>query len=104
MKSLLIAIVCMCLLIFPEEAQANADWIELHGPEKPPPDDGYTFKTANGGNALGKIGLVAMGAGIITSVLFISAEEDTEKKSKLGISSASLLGGGFVLLLIERAT
>ena len=42
----------------------GVDWVEMHGPEKPPPDDGYTFKGAKGGNGLGKLGLAAMGAGI----------------------------------------
>ena len=104
MKYAMIAIVFACMLMFSSEAEATADWIELHGPEKPPPDDGYTFKTAKGGNALGKLGLAAMGAGLVTSVLFLTAEDDTERKSDLGLYSASLLGGGFVLLLVERAT
>ena len=104
MKCAMIVIVCAYTLMFSAEAEATPDWIELHGPEKPPPDDGYTFKTAKGGNALGKLGLAAMGAGLVTSVLFLTAEDGTERKSDLGLYSASLFGGGFVLLFIERAT
>lgn len=80
------------------------DWIEMHGPEKPPPDDGYTFKGAKGGNALGKLGLAAMGAGVVTTVLFLSADKDSERRDTMGRTTVGLLGGGFALLLIERAT
>ena len=84
------------------EASAS-DWFELHGPEKPPPDDGYEFKGASGGNALGKLGLLSMGVGLVTSVLYLAAEPDSEKKENMGRNSSILLGGGFGLLVIERA-
>lgn len=82
----------------------GVDWIEMHGPEKPPPDDGYTFKGAKGGNGLGKLGLAAMGAGVVTSVLFLTADKDSERRDTMGRTTVGLLGGGFALLLIERAT
>ena len=91
-------------MVFSSNAEASAsEWFELHGPEKPPPDDGYEFKGANGGNALGKIGLLSMGVGLVTSVLYLAAEPDSEKKDKMGRNSAILLGGGLGLLVIERA-
>lgn len=94
----------LCLfMVSTAEASNSGDWFELHGPEKPPPDDGYEFKGANGGNALGKIGLLSMGAGLVTSVLYLTADPDSEKKAAMGKNSAILLGGGFALLVIERA-
>lgn len=71
----------------------EVDWIEMHGPEKPPPDDGYTFKGAKGGNGLGKLGLAAMGAGVVTSVLFLTADTDSERRDTMGRTTVGLLGG-----------
>ena len=91
-------------MIFSSKASASAsEWFELHGPEKPPPDDGYEFKGANGGNGLGKLGLLSMGVGLVTSVLYLTAEPDSEKKANMGRNSAILLGGGLGMLVIERA-
>ncbi len=104
MNKALLAIICFLLYSTSLDVQAGSVSIELHGPEKPPPDDGYTFTGAKGGNGLGKIGLASMGVGVVTSLLFITAEEDSDRKQKLGMSSVSLIGGGFVLLLVERAT
>ena len=107
MLSRFIVIIVMGLgliVLFSTKAEASAsDWFELHGPEKPPPDDGYEFKGANGGNALGKLGLLSMGIGLVTSVLYLTAEPNSEKKENMGRNSAILLGGGFGLLVIERA-
>ena len=80
------------------------DWYESHGPEKPPPDDGYEFKGANGGNALGKLGLLAMGSGLVTSVMYLKAEDNSDRKRNLGYSTGGLFFGGVLCLVIERAT
>lgn len=98
----------MALVLTATTAEASAitkadGWFELHGPEKPPPDDGYEFKGANGGNGLGKLGLASMGAGLVTSVLYLAAEEDSEREATMGRNSLILLGGGFALLVVERA-
>ena len=91
-------------MVFSSNASASAsEWFELHGPEKPPPDDGYEFKGASGGNGLGKLGLLSMGVGLVTSVLYLTAEPGSEKKDNMGRNSAILLGGGLGLLVIERA-
>lgn len=91
-------------LVFSSNAEASAsEWFELHGPEKPPPDDGYEFKGASGGNGLGKLGLLSMGVGCVTSVLYLAAEPDSEKKANMGRNSAILLGAGLGMLVIERA-
>ena len=63
-------------VVYSPSAEASVDWIELHGPEKPPPDDGYEFKGASGGNGLGKLGLAAMGVGVVTALLFVTADAD----------------------------
>ena len=92
------------MMLSMSNANASAsEWFELHGPEKPPPDDGYEFKEASGGNALGKIGLLSIGVGLVTSVLYLTAEAESEKKANMGRNSAILLGGGFGLLVLERA-
>ena len=89
-------------VVYSPTAEASVDWIELHGPEKPPPDDGYEFKGANGGNGLGKLGLAAMGAGVVTALLFVTADADSERKDNMGKATVGLMGGGLGLLVIER--
>ena len=79
-----------------------SDWRERHGPEKPPPDDGYSFKGTKGGNAKGKLGLVAFGAGVVTGVLYLKADDGSDKQAKMGKSTIGLLGGGLTLLIWER--
>ena len=100
----LFSILCVGLSNSAEASTAPTpiDWIETHGPEKPPPDDGYEFKGANGGNGLGKLGLACFGAGVVTSVLFVTAEDGTERKENMGRNTVGLLGGGLALLVIER--
>ena len=104
-KYVAMIVMSLGLMVFStSNAEASAsEWFELHGPEKPPPDDGYEFKGASGGNALGKLGLLSMGVGLVTSVLYLTAEPGSEKRDNMGRNSAVLLGGGFGLLVIERA-
>ena len=103
----IIVIVAVLSMLYTPSAEASTSdpdaWFELHGPEKPPPDDGYEFKGANGGNALGKLGLASMGAGLVTSVLYVAAENDSEREATMGRNSLILLGGGLGLLVIERS-
>ena len=77
---------------------------EGHGPEKPPPDDGYEFKGAKGGNALGKLGLVCAGAGTVTTVMMLRADKNSDKRQSLAYTSGGLWLGGIVLLVIERSS
>lgn len=81
----------------------SIDWIESHGPEKPPPDDGYEFKGAKGGNALGKIGLLSFAGGMVTTVIYLRTDDETKKKN-MGYTSLGLMGTGVVLLWIERSS
>ena len=92
------------MLVVKSPMDAYVDWYESHGPEKPPPDDGYEFKGAKGGNALGKLGLLSMGAGLVTSVMYLKADSNSDRKSTLGYTTAGLFGGGLLMLVIERAT
>lgn len=77
---------------------------QAHGPEKPPPDDGYDFKGAKGGNALGKLGLVMFGAGTVTGVMTLRADKGSEKRQNLLYTSSGLWAGGLIFLIIERST
>lgn len=77
---------------------------QSHGPEKPPPDDGYDFKGAKGGNALGKLGLLMVGAGTVTGVMTLRADKGSEKRQSLLYTTAGLWVGGLSLLIIERAS
>ena len=73
-----------------------------HGPEKPPPDDGYDFKDGSSSNFLGKLGLVmVLSSGASGGVALFS---DTDRRQTLGLVSGGLFLGGVTLLLIERAT
>ena len=75
---------------------------QSHGPEKPPPDDGYNFKDGNSSNFLGKLGLVmVISSGASGGVALFS---DTDRRQTLGFVSGGLLLGGITLLAIERAT
>ena len=75
-----------------------------HGPEKPPPDDGYDFKGADGGNALGKLGLLMSGVGTVTGIMTLRAEKDSERRQNLLYATAGLWGGGITFLIIERSS
>ena len=73
-----------------------------HGPEKPPPDDGYDFKDGNSSNFLGKLGLVmVLSSGATGGVALFS---DADRRQTMGLVSGGLFLGGVTLLLIERAT
>ena len=74
-----------------------------HGPEKPPPDDGYEFKGSGGGNGMGKIGLVMVVASAVTAVGVLRAESGSEERQTRQYATGGLLVGGVILLAIERA-
>lgn len=77
---------------------------QSHGPEKPPPDDGYDFKGAKGGNAFGKLGLLMIGAGTVTGVMTLRAEKESQKRQSLLYTTGGLWVGGLTFLIIERAS
>jgi hypothetical protein len=97
--------------LFPVESLEQMELFELsyigsqsHGPEKPPPDDGYEFKGAKGGNAFGKLGLLSVGVGTVTGIMALRADKDSERRQTLAYSTAGLWAGGLLFLIIERAS
>ena len=83
-----------------ENGVSTARLLEPHGPEKPPPDDGYTFKGADGGNWLGKIGLACSLTGIALGGYALS--QPPAERSKVAGSGAGLFAGGVLMLWLER--
>ena len=75
-----------------------------HGPEKPPPDDGYEFKSGGSGNLLGKLGLVMVLSSAVTGGLTLAEEKGEPKRQNLGYATGGLFLGGLTLLIIERST
>ena len=43
---------------YPTTLLTTSSHINMHGPDKPPPSDGYEFKGKKGGNAKSKIGFL----------------------------------------------
>jgi hypothetical protein len=74
-----------------------------HGPDKPPPSDGYEFKSKKGGNFLAKLGLVAIAAGGVTTLSSLGQEPGSAVRTVRAQSGAGLIGAGVVLIAIERA-
>ena len=73
----------------------------FHGPDGPPPDGGYTITDGEGGNFFGKLGVVCLGAGLVTGVLSLTTDDMTAK-SEYQNASIGLLGGGIGLIVLER--
>lgn len=74
--------------------------VEQHGPEKPPPDDGYTFQSADGSNWLGKLGLASSITGLVVGGYGFSRPEE-EQPLAFGTGGA-LFAGGVLMLWLER--
>ena len=77
--------------------------LEGHGPDKPPPSDGYEFKSKKGGNFLAKLGLFALVAGTATLLSSFGQEKGSEVRAVRAQSGAGLIGTGVLLIAIERA-
>ena len=73
-----------------------------HGPDGPPPDGGYTIKDDGGGNFLGKVGLLGLGGGIVSGVLFLTAEEGSPKKEQYGTIAVASTVVGVSCIFFER--
>ena len=74
-----------------------------HGPEKPPPDDGYSFKNKkNNGTGLAKLGFVMLCAGGVTAVRMLSAPEGSDLRQQRMVTASALGGTGLGLILWVR--
>ena len=60
--------------------------VSSHGPDKPPPSDGYEFKDKKGGNAKAKIGFLLILSSSIPALsarkLDVNSPEQIKKKNK----------------------
>ena len=74
-----------------------------HGPEKPPPDDGYSFKNKkNSGTGLAKLGFVMLCASGVTTVRMLRAPEGSDLRQQRMVTAAALGGTGMGLILWVR--
>ena len=85
------------------EQAKNGFHFQPHGPEKPPPDDGYEFKGGGSGNGIGKLGLAMVVVSGVTGVMMFRSETGTELHTRRQYLTGGLLVGGITLLAIERA-
>ena len=73
-----------------------------HGPDGPPPDGGYQIKDDGGENSLGKLGVLCLAGSAVSSLLMLTAPEDSDDKEKYGNIALGLAGGGVGFLVLER--
>ena len=73
-----------------------------HGPDGPPPDDGYAIKDYESGNFLGKLGVLCVGVGLVTGVLYLTASSEAENKMLYRNSTFGLVGSGVGFIVLER--
>ena len=73
-----------------------------HGPDGPPPDDGYEFEEdAGGGNFFGKLGLTLLVAAVVSGGVYLASDGET---SESAANAALYLGGaGAAFFTIELA-
>ena len=83
------------------EQSLQLDW--SHGPDKPPPDDGYTFKNQkNSGTGLAKLGFVMLCASGVTAVRMVRAPEGSDLRQKRMVRASALGASGIGLVLVIR--
>ena len=73
-----------------------------HGPDGPPPDGGYQIKDDGGENSLGKLGVVCLAGSAVSSILMLTASEESEDKETYKNITLGLAGGGVGFLVLER--
>ena len=79
-----------------------SDTLDMHGPDGPPPDGGYTINDDGGQNMMGKVGVLCLGAGIVTGVLTLTAQEGSEDRTTYQNTTVGLLGSGVGFIVLER--
>lgn len=73
-----------------------------HGPEKPPPDDGYEFKSGSKGSGLAKIGMLLVVASGVTGVRALRAPAGSDLRQQRVYTFAGIATTGTSLILIAR--
>ena len=72
----------------------------LHGPDGPPPDDGYEFEDdSEGGNVFGKLGLTLLIAAVVSGTVYGLAEGET--KNNAGTATLYLGSSGAALFTLD---
>lgn len=74
-----------------------------HGPDGPPPDGGYKIKDDGGENTLGKLGVLCLVGGTVTTVLMLTAENGSSARQNYQNASIALFGAGVGFILVEKA-
>ena len=68
----------------------------LHGPDGPPPDDGYEFEDdSDGGNFLGKLGLTLLVASALSGGVYLLTEGETKENAGAAAVYMGSAGAGF---------
>ena len=75
---------------------------ETHGPDKPPPSDGYTFKGKKGGKAKAKIGFALLLASSIPILSARSLEPGSAEQIQKRNKALIMAGTGLGLILWDR--
>ena len=77
--------------------------VQNHGPDGPPPDGGYKLKDDGGENTLGKLGVLCLVGGTVTTVLMLTAEDGSDKRQTYQNATIGLFGAGVGFIILERA-
>ena len=83
-----------------EERFQLSTGIVRHGPDGPPPDDGYEFDDdSEGGNFFGRLGLTLLAVAVASSVVHLAS--DGERKEKAGNTALYAGAAGAAFFTIE---
>ena len=88
--------------VVPQKFMPVSYQLQKHGPDGPPPDGGYKIKDDGGENSLGKLGVVCLAGSAVSTILMLTAPEESEDKERYGNIALGLAGGGVGFLVLER--
>ena len=85
----------------PKRFDVSQGWLS-HGPDGPPPDDGYEFEDdSEGGNFFGRLGLTLLAAAAVSGGVYALTDGDT--KVQAGNAAMYMGGAGAAFFAIELA-